>query len=129
MKTKPTTRANRRVTEVSSSKVYHMETSGAARPFPRPTPADLENARRIRARLLAAGHFISTIARELSVSRPAVSNTLRNNGGSQRIRTHIAGLLGDDPAKLWPLGDARRRRAASSLHAHATRRARPGKAV
>lgn len=80
----------------------------------RPNAAQISNAMRLRADLLANGHTISAIARRIGVTPSAVTHTLRG-GGSARIRRYVARLLGRRVKECWPGRAWRRRRTPAQM--------------
>lgn len=56
---------------------------------------------KIKARLIERGIKLVDIARELGVTRSAVSQALMSRLGSPRIRAEVAKRLNTTPDKLW----------------------------
>lgn len=68
------------------------------------------NPSKIKALLVERDITITAIARELGVSQPSVSLTIKKRGRSYRIEKHIADILHRRYEDLW--GSEPRRRAA-----------------
>lgn len=59
--------------------------------------------RKIKAMLILKGIKQADVAKELDVSRAAVSVVVSGKGTSRRIKEHIARLLNKDIDDLWPM--------------------------